>query len=142
MERDTHPEVEAVMPREPTRTMVDAAFRGEGKMSDTDIAEDRGLPWRVAPWGDGSTPTGHANIISDKWGVVIASELLTETAEFIVATANMAPEVERLRAGRAAVWAECRETCAKEADRFVRARHGALAVDIRDAIRALEVPNE
>ncbi len=54
-----------------------------------------------------------------------------------VATALLASATSR-----AAVWAECRETCAKEADRFVRARHGALAVDIRDAIHALEVPNE
>jgi hypothetical protein len=51
-------------------------------------AREHGLPWRVAPWGDGSSPTGHSNIFSDAWQVTIASELLTETAEFIVASVN------------------------------------------------------
>jgi hypothetical protein len=51
-------------------------------------AREHGLPWRVAPWGDGSSPTGHSNIFSDTWQVTIASELLTETAEFIVASVN------------------------------------------------------
>lgn len=47
-----------------------------------------GLPWRVHPWGDGSSPTGHSNIVSDTMQVVIASEVLTETAEFIVGKVN------------------------------------------------------
>lgn len=49
---------------------------------------EHGLPWRATPWGDGSSPTGHSNIVSDAWSVLIACELLTETAEFIVAAAN------------------------------------------------------
>lgn len=56
-------------------------------------ARERGLPWRVAPWGDGTSKTGHSNIFSDAWQVTIASEILTETAEFIVAAANALGEV-------------------------------------------------
>lgn len=56
-------------------------------------AREHGLPWRVAPWGDGSSPTGHSNILSDAWQVTIATELLTETAEFIVASVNARGEI-------------------------------------------------
>lgn len=65
---------------------------GDSGFSHCDQHENpHGLPWRVAPWGDGSSPTGHANIFSDAWRVTIASELLVETAEFIVQAANAAP---------------------------------------------------
>ncbi len=58
-------------------------------------------------------------------------------------------ELQRLRAGRAAVWAECRETCAKVADDNAAGAcmAGAWQADklyraIAKDIRALEVPNE
>jgi hypothetical protein len=70
--------------------------------SQDEFGDPHGLPWRVAPWGDGSSDTGNSNIISDRWQVVIASEMPTETAEFIVAsvrfTTEAAAEIERLRA--------------------------------------------
>ncbi len=62
-------------------------------------------------------------------------------------------EVKRLRAGRAAVWADCRETCAKVAELYVSLMDshgmdhdtfGGLVANgtLAEQIRALEVPNE
>lgn len=42
-----------------------------------------GLPWTIAPWGDGSRPD-LVNILSDSLEVVIARDLLPETARIIV----------------------------------------------------------
>ena len=60
--------------------------------SQDEFGDPHGLPWRVAPWGDGSSDTGNSNIISDRWQVVIASEMPTETAEFIVASVRFTTE--------------------------------------------------
>ncbi len=58
---------------------------------------------------------------------------------------GMIDEVERLRAGRVAMWAECREACAKVADRYAMGAAtpaDGIARSIAQALRALEVPNE
>lgn len=48
---------------------------------------EHGLPWHIAPWGDGSKPP-YVNICSDSQGAVIAADLDRETANFIVNWAN------------------------------------------------------
>lgn len=87
--------------------------------SQDEFGEPHGLPWGVSPWGDGSSTTGNSNIISDRWQVVIASEMPTETAEFIVASVN---QIERLRAAMEKQGEQERdfvlEVAAKIADEF------------------------
>lgn len=91
----------------------------EAAYSQDEFGDPHGLPWRVAPWGDGSSTTGNSNIISDRWQVVIASEMPTETAEFIVASVN---QIERLRAAMEKQGEQKRdfvlEVAAKIADEF------------------------
>ena len=53
-----------------------------------EFGDPHGLPWSVRPWGDGTTTTGNSNIVSNRWEVVIATEMPTETAEFIVESVN------------------------------------------------------
>ena len=50
-------------------------------------ADELGLPWHVAPWGDGSRPLC-VNICSESHGTVIAADLERETANLIVSIFN------------------------------------------------------
>jgi hypothetical protein len=50
-------------------------------------ADEHGLPWHIAPWGDGSKPP-YVNICSESLGLVVAADLERATAQFIVNLAN------------------------------------------------------
>ncbi len=114
--------------------------------SQDEFGEPHGSPWRVAPWGDGSSDTGNSNIISDRWQVVIASEMPTETAEFIVASVN---QIERLRAA-----APLYQEALQRADLLIRTlpqngaqwsaifHYNASADEARAALSPLPAPKE
>jgi len=53
--------------------------------------EEFGLPWHVEPWGDGSKPP-YVNILSDRFGAVVAADLERDIANWIVNMANAAIE--------------------------------------------------
>ena len=56
--------------------------------------EELGLPWHIAPWGDGSSKPPYVNICSESHAAVIAADLERETAIFIVNLANATIEVQ------------------------------------------------
>ncbi len=90
-------------------------------MSDSDIDK----PLRMEAYYYGFTPTGVREIDLILSAIATAGKGCHHTSDWNeygypdaiqkVATAAAA-ELQRLRAGRAAVWTECRETCAKVAE--------------------------
>ena len=86
-------------------------------------AEEFGLPWHIAPWGDGSKPSV-VNICSESHAAVVAADLERDVANWIVNTANAASaKPEGLLAGGEQVLAQAsHKNPPAEEDRGERAR--------------------